>query len=84
MEDFQSTVSRTHAPAVITTDTPPQVEISTNSHTVTSATVSEEMDCTQAEPTLEDMCRRKPTRPSLFVPPLKRHKLAAILKKNKH
>ena len=32
-------------------------------------------------PSLEEMCQRKPTRPSLFVPPCKRNKLASILKK---
>ena len=32
-------------------------------------------------PTMEEMCQRKPTRPSLFIPPCKRTKLAAVLKK---
>ena len=35
-----------------------------------------------ATPTMEEMCQRKPTRPSLFIPPCKRNRLAAVLKKN--
>ena len=57
-----------------------QVDISKTPQDIETGSQSPDNSLT-TNTTLEEMCQRKPTRPSLFIPPCKRTKLAATLKK---
>ena len=58
-----------------------QMDFSSSNTTTSKSMAQNTLEKSHTKPTLQEICQTKPTQPSLFVPPVKRHKLASILKK---